>query len=132
MIGKPPPSYRAIKRSMNDDEIIAAYLAGDDPEDIGYRAGLHAQTVRKILHTGGVTFRPPRRGRRSAPVLDELEVCRRYRAGESGVALAATLGTSAARIYGILQRHDVPRRSPKVMLRQRHQAERQRRAPGDG
>lgn len=133
MTGKPPPpSYRAIKRTMTNEEIIAAYLAGDDSDTVGWKAGIHAQTVRKILSAAGVPLRPPQRGRRSPLALDELEICRRYIAGESGVALAAALGTSEARIYGILRRHDVPRRSTTVMLRRRHQAERQRRAPGDG
>lgn len=132
MTGKSPPSYRAIKRTMTDEQVIAAYLAGGDCDAVGWQAGIHAQTVRRILTDAGVELRPPQRGRRYHWGIDELEVCRRYRAGESGVALAAALNTSSARIYGILRRHGVERRSSTGMLRQRHLAERQRRAPGSG
>jgi hypothetical protein len=128
----PPPSYRHIKRSMDDEEIIAAYLAGDDPDTVGFKAGVHAQTVLKILRASGVALRPPNRIRRDTKVVDELEVCRRYKAGESGVILAYAFGVGVARVYRILRRHAVPRRSFIDLLTKRHKAERQRRERGDG
>lgn len=128
MTGKPPPpSYRANRRCMTDEEVIAAYLAGDDPDTVGFKANIHAQTVRKILTTAGVELRPPTRGRRAVRVIDEEAVCRRYRAGESGTLLAVAFGTSTSRIYQILHRHNVPRRNFMGLLNKR-----QRRAPGDG
>jgi hypothetical protein len=112
---------------MSDEEVIAAYLAGDDCDTVGFKANIHAQTVRGILRAAGVELRPPMRGRRSPLVIDEEAVCRRYRAGESGTLLAQVFGTGTSRIYQILQRHNVPRRDFMGLLKSR-----QRRAPGDG
>jgi hypothetical protein len=105
---------------MSDQEIIAAYEAGADPDTVGFHAGIHAQTVRAILRDYGVTLRPSTRGRHCAKPVPEEELCKRYVAGESGIALADAYGVSTATVYGILSRRNIERRDFRTITRQRN------------
>lgn len=134
---KPSPqyAYRDIKRALTDEQIIAAYQAGEDADAVAFRAHIHPATVRKILLDSGVALRPPQRGRRSVherPRIPEEEICRRYLAGESGPQLAKASGISQSRIYGVLTRHNIPRRDSRQLMQARHRAQRQRREAQDG
>jgi hypothetical protein len=105
---------------MSDQEIIAAYEAGADCDAVGFNAGIHPQTVRAILRHYGTTLRPPQRGRQSAKPVPEEELCKRYQAGESGVALADAYGVSTGMVYSVLRRHGIERRDFRTLTRQRH------------
>lgn len=114
---------------MSDGEIVAAYLGGQDGTTVGLMAGISAATVIKIVRAAGHKPRPRggRLGNRWKLKLDDQVIAQRYLAGESGPALAASLGVSQKTIYNVLAALDIPRRDFLTELRRRNQVMRQAR-----
>lgn len=114
----PAYNYRQLKRTMSDEEVVAAYLAGDDADTVGFKANISYATVLKIVHAAGVPLRRARTGPRGTPPkISEEEICRRYRGGANAPELGLLAGVSPDRIYRILERGGVDRRAPQASTR---------------
>lgn len=101
---------RGRLRTLSDQEIVSAYLAGGDSSEIGALANCPPDTVLYLVRRAGHQPRP--RGPHSTKKLaltDEM-IIRLYREGLSGPVIAERAGTTPATIYGRLRRYNVPRR----------------------
>jgi DNA-binding CsgD family transcriptional regulator len=95
-------------RTLSDAEIVAAYVGGEDSSSVADRASCDAGTVLYLVKRAGhpTRSRPaPRLYKKLA--LSDAEICRLYRGGLSGPAIADRARTSPSTIYGILRRNDV-------------------------
>lgn len=109
----PPP----ILTTQQDAEVSRRYREGETSKSIARDFGVSMTTILKVLDRCGV----PRNDRAVYPsakrlalrVLSapqEVEVCRRYEAGESIPTLAKALGVGGGAIDGALKRNGVQRR----------------------
>lgn len=106
--------FTARPRSMTDEQICAMYAEHGDSLTVGLHANCSSTTVLDIVRRNGGKVGPPGGPRRSR-VLHRLtaeQICQRYKAGESGVAIAEAAGCSTATVYTTLEAHGIPRRRP--------------------
>jgi hypothetical protein len=99
-------------RTLNDAQIIAAYLAGEDSHTLGARANCSGETVLYLVRRAGHQPRP-RGARKQTKVLPltDLEIAQLYTVeGLSGPVIAERCQTTAATIYSRLRANNVPRR----------------------
>lgn len=114
--------FTGRKRKLTDAEICALYAEIGDSVVVSLHAGCSGTTVLTIVRkNGGAIWPIGGRRKRGIPITDQ-EVCTRYLAGESGIALAQYAGTSSAMIYNILERNGVPRRNRVWHLRAKKKA----------
>jgi hypothetical protein len=99
-------------RTLNDAQIIAAYLAGEDSHTLGARANCSGETVLYLVRRAGHQPRPRgTRKRTKALALEDAEIIRLYTVeGLSGPVIAERCQTTAATIYSRLRANNVPRR----------------------
>jgi len=91
------------RRTLSDEEIIRLYLSGIDSDTIGYRANCSSTTVTNIVRAAGEAVRGRGTRPRKNLLIEDGEVLRRYRNGESGPTLAAAAGCTTAVIYRIIR-----------------------------
>ena len=91
--------------------ICSRYLAGENTVQLGDAFGVGGNTIGSILRRNGVKTRSLGEARRGLNPAAELEVCRRYLAGESAIQLENAFGVSKATILRILRRNSVKTRS---------------------
>jgi hypothetical protein len=121
------PTYtRTGQRRLPDQEIISLYLSGLDSETIGFRANCSPTTVIDIVRRAGHPIRP--RGNRPGiqRSMEDGEIVRLYRNGQTGQQIADAAGCSVGTVYRILQRHDVERRPSNNSLQRKLEARRAR------
>lgn len=105
-------------RTLSDAEIVAAYVGGEDSSSVAERASCDAGTVLYLVKRAGHPTRPrPAHGSYKKLALPDAEICRLYRGGLSGIAIADRAQTSASTIYGVLRRNGVPTRSASDPVR---------------
>jgi hypothetical protein len=93
------------------DELARRYRSGETIEAIAAAVGVDPRTVRQRLRRAGVELRPPGRCRGYRLLhLDDAEIVRRYRAGETMPAIGRSLGVSAATVRDRLMDAGVERR----------------------
>jgi hypothetical protein len=102
------------------------YLSGLDSETIGFRANCSPTTVIDIVRRAGHPIRP--RGNRPGPrrSMEDGEMIKRYRLGETGQQIADAAGCSVGTVYRILQREGVDRRPSNASLQRKLEARRAR------
>lgn len=125
----PYRKYTAVQRTMSDAEVIAAYQRGQDAVTVGMMAGISSATVLNILKASGIPRRPRGnvKGAKRKLRVPAQTIAQRYLAGESGTALASSLGVSQRTIYDVLKELDIPRRHPLAELRRINKVRRQAR-----
>lgn len=97
-------------RLLTDEEICRMYAEVMDSETVAYHAQCSGSTVLAIVrkHGGEVN----KRGGRPKPLTtSDAEICRLYKSGLSGAQVASQVGTDAYRIFKILEKNGVDRRS---------------------
>lgn len=113
-------TYTSRQRRLPDDEIIRLYREGLDAESVGFRANCSSATVLDLVRASG----EPVRGRGSRPRtvlrLDDAEIVRRYRDGQTAATIAVAAGATISMIYHTLRRLGVTRnRRPDLIRRNR-------------
>jgi len=107
------PKGRAPK-DEHDDDIVAAYVAGEPMAAIAARFGVGLSTIRRRVKAAGVPVRdtarpaaakPPGNPRRAAAIVAA------YRDGKTATAVAEQFGIAAHQVYHVLEREGVPRRA---------------------
>jgi DNA-binding CsgD family transcriptional regulator len=101
-------SYVRKQRRLSDEEIVSLYRGGLDSDTIAARAGCHASTVLNLVRAAG---HEPRKSGGTRKIdgflINDAEICRRYREGASGPELADAAGCSVGSIYNLLRRNGV-------------------------
>lgn len=96
------------RRHLSDDEIIKRYVEdGADAESIAFDARCSGTTVLAIVRAAGHEIRKGGRGAPRKRLIDDSEIIRRYRAGQSGPLLADAAGCTAGTIYRLLRSYGV-------------------------
>ena len=97
------------------DELVRRYHAGESCAAIAAATGSRPTTVQARLKRAGVKLRPPG-SPASRGTLDatDADLYNRYRAGETGTAIAAATGLSESTVYGRLRRAGVEMRQGGV------------------
>lgn len=114
--GPPPPQPRHGPFAVTGDEraglaenLAARYEAGESTGDLASAIGRSKPFVRALLREAGAAIRPTGRRPTHNPAL-AAEVIKRYKEGESILAIAESLGRSDAFARKILIKHRVTRR----------------------
>jgi hypothetical protein len=96
------------RRRLSDDEIIRMYVEdGTDAESIAFQAGCSGSTVLSIVRAAGHQTRKPGRGAPRKRLIDDAEIIRRYRAGQTGPLLADAAGCTPGTIYRLLRQYGI-------------------------
>jgi hypothetical protein len=100
------------KRLLSDREIVDLYKSGLSAMEVAQQAGTNWSKVLELVREAGETVRPKGSPRPTLPEgVTEADVCRRYRAGESGLQIAASLKIGRNFVYRILEQGGVRLRS---------------------
>ena len=113
---KERPERRKL-RNYEKAEVLRRYVAGETTYALAHAFGVSNTTIGKMLTQEGVERRmgsEAYRALRSLSDTQELEVCRRYKAGETAKSIAGAFGVSATTILKVLDRWDVPRNNRAV------------------
>ena len=94
-----------------EQAICRRYEAGENTVQLGAAFGVNRTTVTRILKRKGIKRRSISEARGGISPEVEAEVCRRYRDGETAVAIAARIGFSKTSVLRCLERKGVSRRS---------------------
>jgi DNA invertase Pin-like site-specific DNA recombinase len=106
------------RRVVEDEDLVARYAAGESLNAIAAATGLYPTAVYYRLRRAGVELRSVAEARRNARLdLPVAEIVERYRAGETLVEIARSLGVSHHVIRCRLAEAGVERRRPGTYRR---------------
>ena len=97
-----------------EQEVCRLYLAGENTVQLGNAFGVADTTIGSILKSNGVKARSNSEAHFALDAAAELEVCRRYLAGEGTIQLGNAFGVAHTTIGNILKRQNVEARSSGI------------------
>jgi lambda repressor-like predicted transcriptional regulator/Mor family transcriptional regulator len=100
--------------ARQEAEACRLYQSGETCDEVGAHFGVSREAISRLLKRRGIELRPrgwSTRGHSTALSPEqEIDICTRYAAGETGYDLAAAFGVSNVTVYSVLNRHGVKRR----------------------
>jgi DNA-binding NarL/FixJ family response regulator len=109
-------SARSVKEANGgltdeqESDVCSRYANGESTYEIGRGYGVSNATVSAILHRNSVQPRGPKEAKGGLSSERELEVCSRYKAGETSKELEKAYGVTDSTICNILRRNGIETR----------------------
>ena len=94
-------------------QIILRYEAGESSVSIAKSLGCSKTFVLRLLRQAGIKRRSNSEAQGGVGSAQELLVCSRYLEGITSKEVGKEFGLSGTTVLAILERYDIPRRSPK-------------------